>query len=290
MENITTAEVMHKLDMFQSIFGKIDQFGWWDLERISADAGSQFTLTEYKEEFQTRGVRLTLAAPEHQEMNGQVEVTWRTLRTIAHALMVYARVPEIYVHFALMYTTDHIFPVLPIKDLLNEDSDPTTPYKPATGMKPSVSHLLVLFCPCVVQKATAHVETKTLNMRHQTQKGFCGIFVGISHHQKGYLVYVPSTRKLISSYDVVIGESFSSILAYTSQPYAEAMEMRPAVTYTSYTTSSKEQTGDVITFAQFEEGGLLSETCNDTESSDESDSESIMISERDMENIDKTGK
>ena len=40
MENITTAEVMDKLDMFQSRFRKIDQFGWWDLERISADAGT----------------------------------------------------------------------------------------------------------------------------------------------------------------------------------------------------------------------------------------------------------
>ena len=28
MENITTAEVMDKLDMLQSRFGKIDQFGW----------------------------------------------------------------------------------------------------------------------------------------------------------------------------------------------------------------------------------------------------------------------
>ena len=44
---------------------KIDQFGWWDLERISVDADTQFTLTEFKEEFQTRGVCLTLAAPEH---------------------------------------------------------------------------------------------------------------------------------------------------------------------------------------------------------------------------------
>ena len=49
MENIIPAEVMEKLDMFQSRFGKIDQFGWWDLERISADAGTQFTLTEFKE-------------------------------------------------------------------------------------------------------------------------------------------------------------------------------------------------------------------------------------------------
>ena len=117
-------------------------------------------------------------------MNGQVEVTWRTLLTIAHALIVNARVPEIYVHFALMYTTDQIFPVLPIKDLINKDGDPTTPHKLATGTKPSVSHLRVLFCPCVVQKSTARVERKTLNMRHQAQKHFRGIFVVISQHQK----------------------------------------------------------------------------------------------------------
>ena len=66
MEKITTEEVMEQLDMFQSRFGKIDRFGWWDLERISADAGTQFTSTDFKDEYQTRGVRLTLAAPEHQ--------------------------------------------------------------------------------------------------------------------------------------------------------------------------------------------------------------------------------
>ena len=106
-----------------------------------------------------------------------------------------------------MYTTDHIFPGLPIKDLINKDGDPTTPHKLATGTKPSVSHLLVLFCLCVVRKATAHVETKTLNMRHQAQKGFHGIFVGIPQHQKGYLVYVPSTIKVISSYNVVFDKT-----------------------------------------------------------------------------------
>ena len=184
-------------------------------------------------------------------MNGQVEVTWRKLSTVAHALMVHARVTEVYVHFALMYTTDHIFPVLPIKDLINEYGDLTTPHKLGTGTKPSVSHLRVLFFPCVVRKSTAHVETKLLNMRHQAQKGFHGISVGIPEHQKGYLVYVPSTRKVTSSYDVVFEESFSSALSYTSRPYSEAMAMRPAATYTPYVTSSKEQTGDVITFAHF---------------------------------------
>ena len=212
-------------------------------------------------------------------------MTWGTLRTVAHALMVHAIVPEVYVHFALMYTTDHIVLVLPIKYLINEDGDPTTPHKLTTGKKPSVSHLRVLFCPCVVQKATANVETKTLNMRHQVQKGFRGIFFGIPEHQKGYLVYVPSTRKIIFLYDVVFDKKKSSALAYTSRPYPKAMLTFPAVMYTPYETSSKEQTGDVITFAQFEEGNIFNETRNDAEIGDESDNKSIMMSKEDMEDI-----
>ena len=78
-----------------------------------------------------------------------------------------------------------------------------------------------------------------LNMRHQAQKGFRGIFVGIPEHQKGYLVYEPSTKEVISSYNVVFDKSFYSSLSYTSRPYSEAMAMRPAVMYNLYATSSK---------------------------------------------------
>ena len=74
-------------------------------------------------------------------------------------------------------------------------------------------------------------------------------------------------------YDVSFDKSFVSALSYSSRPYAEAMAMRPSVTYTPYATSSKEQTGNVITFTQFEEGDLLSETRNSTESGDKSDSQ-----------------
>ena len=63
------------------------------------------------------------------------------------------------------------------------------------------------------------------------------------------------------------------------------MAMRPEVTYTSYATSQKEQTGDVILFAQFDEGNILTKTCNDAESGDESDNESVMMSEQVMDAI-----
>ena len=83
---------------------------------------------------------------------------------------------------------DHIFTVLQIKYLINKAGDTTMPFKPATGIKSSVAHLRVLFCPCILRKATAHVGIEVLNMCHQAQNMFRGIFVGITQHQKGYLV------------------------------------------------------------------------------------------------------
>ena len=38
MENITTEGLMNKLDMFQARFEKLDEFVWWDMERIQTDA------------------------------------------------------------------------------------------------------------------------------------------------------------------------------------------------------------------------------------------------------------
>ena len=60
-------------------------------------------------------------------MNGQVEVTWKILRAIARSIMVRVRVFDEYIHFSLMYTTDNILPALPIKHLVNQYGEPTTP-------------------------------------------------------------------------------------------------------------------------------------------------------------------
>ena len=59
--------------------------------------------------------------------------------------------------------------------------------------------------------------------------------------------------------------------------------MHSAVTCTPYGTSHKGQTGDIITFTQFEEGNIITKTRNDVESGDESNKKSIMMSERDMD-------
>ena len=72
-------------------------------------------------------------------------------------------------------------------------------------------------------------------------------------------------------------EISSCTLAYTSQTYAECVDMQPDVTYTPYATPSRGETGDIITFAHLEEGDLLSETCNDTESNNKYDNYSTRV-------------
>ena len=67
------------------------------------------------------------------------------------------------------------------------------------------------------------------------------------------------------------------------------MSMCPSVTYTLCDTSLMEQTSDIITFAQFEEENILSETRNDAEIGDESDGNSILpplLSEEEMDAMD----
>ena len=45
------------------------------MEVIQTDAGTQFILKDFQEGIFLRGVCLTLAAPDQQEINVQVEVT-----------------------------------------------------------------------------------------------------------------------------------------------------------------------------------------------------------------------
>ena len=107
------------------------------MDRIQTDSSTQFMYKEFLEGLSVHGALVVLAETYHKEINGQIEGTW-TLQTIAHSSMLHTQVSDEYIHFALMYTTDHILLVLPIKHLLNQYVEPTTSHKLETGTKPSV--------------------------------------------------------------------------------------------------------------------------------------------------------
>ena len=131
-------------------------------------------------------MHLTIAAPEHQEMNNIAESTGKNINTIAHSQMNFERVEEKFNHFALINTAHVIMPVLPLRDLVNESGKQTTLVELMTGNKARISRILTLLCLVIVKKLTAQHKGKSLNMQHQLQKGFRGIFVGIPENQAGY--------------------------------------------------------------------------------------------------------
>ena len=49
--------------------------------------------------------------------------------------------------------------------------------------------------------------------------------------------------------------------------------MRLEVMFTPFATTSCEQTGNIIIFAQFEEGNIITKNCNNVERNDESNDE-----------------
>ena len=67
---------MDKVDKFQEIYRKFNEFGWWDMERIQTGNGTQFTFKEFQEGLYAHVVWLVLAALDNKEKSVQIEVTW----------------------------------------------------------------------------------------------------------------------------------------------------------------------------------------------------------------------
>ena len=47
---------MDKLDIFQERLRKVDEFGWWDMERIQNDADTQFSSIEFQKDDYVHGI------------------------------------------------------------------------------------------------------------------------------------------------------------------------------------------------------------------------------------------
>ena len=150
---------MNKLDIFQEIFGEVYEFGWWNMEIIQTDADTWFTSREFQEGLCVHGALLELEAPDLHAMNVQVEVTCQTLQNLAHSIMANARVSDKYIHFTIMYTTNHIFPFIPIKHLVNYEDELTNPktWKLAENLQYQTH---VLYCVYLLYERQLHMLTQ----------------------------------------------------------------------------------------------------------------------------------
>ena len=123
-------------------------------EEIHVDAGPQLVSEEFQNWCVERRIKLVIAAPHHQEMNGMCERMWQAARKIAFALCTGARLGWAFYHHALMYAT-RIMDFLPIKgcmriqDNVLQQSCPDAVHHDTNQSK--VGKLRVFGCPVVAK-------------------------------------------------------------------------------------------------------------------------------------------
>jgi transposase InsO family protein len=144
----STDAVITAIKQYTADHRRADMYGYLDLRRVRADAGSQFTSEEFSTYCREAGIQLILAAPKKQYQNHLAEHTWQTISSMGHSLLVHARLPDIFMYHALVYAC-HIFNVLPVWGLLNEEEIPATPYQLFYNKWPMISQYRVFGCPTI---------------------------------------------------------------------------------------------------------------------------------------------
>jgi hypothetical protein len=132
-------------------------------------------------------------------------------------MLVHARLPNMYLYHALLHACN-VFNILPIKDLVTAEGTVTTPFELFVGSMPMANHFRVFGCPCIAKKWTTLVNGKPEDNSKGTQRGISGIHLEFSPTQKGLLLYVPSTRQIVISGDVICDETFASTVTETWRP------------------------------------------------------------------------
>jgi transposase InsO family protein len=127
MSKKSTKSVTAALSVFAAKHRLISSVKLWKIEKIKGDAGAEFNSTEFEQFCIDRHISVSFAPPKHQEGNHFAERIWQSLRKLAQSMLVYARLPDMYMYHALLHAC-HVFNVLPLKDLITSDGIITTPY------------------------------------------------------------------------------------------------------------------------------------------------------------------
>ena len=184
LSEISSAAVFECLLHYSVWFKPNPNFELGEVEKVHADAGSAFKSAEFTSDCEQHGIKITFAAPQHQEMNGICERSWQSIRNIAFAFLVHARVGYEYLTFALEHAWK-VHACLPIKNV-SLNGTPISPYELFFNKKPRIHRFRVLFCPCVVnvdQRTDLALGTQ-LNRQNSSERGIRGIHVGLPQIQQ----------------------------------------------------------------------------------------------------------
>jgi transposase InsO family protein len=229
--------VFEALKTWSTHYGPSESFNFSQLSHIHGDFDAVYCSNVFTRLAAEANIRLSFAAPRHQEQNGICESNWQHVRNLAFALMNQAHVDVPFFHYALQHAYK-VHSVLPHSALTKKDGTVQCPAGVYFGSAVSISDFRVLFCPVVMTYDSVFVSNQRseesnrrqpklqqMNRKNNPQRGMRGIHVGVPTNTKGYLVYVPTMGKVYTSTDVYFDEDFNSTIAVRPNKFSGYMDL-----------------------------------------------------------------
>ena len=209
-----TKNVIKGVEKFIARFGKP--------RIIRSDAGSEFVSQPFILWCQQLSIKLENSSPEHQHMNGLTERHYGIISSMARKMLLHACLSKSFTYFALRYATV-IHNILPVKDVIDNEGNITTPFFLFQGKKPKIKHLKIFGCPAIRKRySSINSKGKTVPLlKWDLQRGVRCIFIGLPENSAGWLFYNPSNPRYpttISS-DAAFDEQFQSPLLLENYPF-----------------------------------------------------------------------
>jgi hypothetical protein len=157
---------------------------------MRSDGGGEFFGHEFAAYCKRRGINQQSTLPDTSASNGKVERMHRTLMSSGRAMLRASGLPERYWVDAVKYAS-YIRNRVPTR----ANAEHRAPLDVLTGKEPKIAHILRFGSTC-----TSHVtHKKAASVKRRAEKA---VVIGISEMQKGYRLFLPRIKRVITSADV----------------------------------------------------------------------------------------
>ena len=162
---------------------------------LKSDNGGEYTSREFTQYCIDNKIGRKLSIARTPEQNGIAERSWRTLFDMIRALLGDAKLGNQWWGKAIKCAA-----YIRNRCLTKGNKQKLTPHELFTGEKPNLSKMRIFGC-----RVFAYNDDP--NRSKTDPRALEGIFVGYGEQTNGYLVYLPNSRKIISSRNVEFFEN-----------------------------------------------------------------------------------
>ena len=180
-------------DKFEDFLNLVENQHDLKVKKFRSDGGGEYISNEFKKVCRSRGIEVDGTIPYSPQQNGVAERMGRTLMEMARSMLYHANLPQKFWAEAIS-TAAYLRNRCPTSSFKG-----ATPYERWFGVKPDVEHLRVFGC-------NVYVHIPDEKRRKLDAKAVEGVFVGYPAGQKGYKIFIPESKRFVSSRDVTFME------------------------------------------------------------------------------------